>query len=735
MTQNNSTPKFDSQTLVRGITAGLVVGLIILTVAISLAALIFSGDLAPFLSRGIGLFLFSALVMSVIVAALSSLPGVTIVPQDSPGALVAVGAAGIASVMAGTADPQRIYYTVAAAIILSALVTGVIFYLIGQFKLGNLVRFIPFPVIGGFLAGTGWLIVRGSLEGTLGQPLSLSMLPSVFQIDLLLRWLPVTIFAFAVLLVLRRFDHVLIWPAIVLGGILLFYALIFAQGLSIEQARASGLLLQPFPPGGLWQPFLPSNFGQVDWDALAAESDKFIAIPIVSLIAFLLNASALELVAKQDMDLNRELRITGLSNVLAGLGGGPVGYHMLGGTSLAFRMGAKTRTVGITIAVICALVLVTGGGFISYLPVLFLRGMLLMLGLSFLADWVYDARTKLPASDYALVWVILFVIAGVGFLEGVGVGVALATVLFVFKYASIATVRDTLNGQVYHSKVERPAVQREILQKKGDGIRIFRLQGYLFFGTANGVLSRVREILEDKTQREYFIILDFHRVHSLDSSAVSSFVRMRQMADLYDIYLVLTQVAKPIRHQMEQGGLEADKRVQFFPSLDFGMEWCENMLLMRNEAATQFIATSLRSNLKRNFPHPALVDSLLGYLERVEADADTVLMRRGEDSDSMFFLESGRLNIQLVTPDGDIIRLRSLRGGTVVGEIAMYLNSPRTADVIATQRSVLYRLTSEALNRMEAESPQTAAALHEWIAKQMAERLAENNNTIEALLD
>jgi SulP family sulfate permease len=198
---------------------------------------------------------------------------------------------------------------------------------------------------------------------------------------------------------------------------------------------------------------------------------------------------------------------------------------------------------------------------------------------------------------------------------------------------------------------------------------------------------------------------------------------------------VLTQVARPIRSQMEKGGFVGDQRVQFFPSLDFGMEWCENMLLTRNAASTEFIATSIQSQLKRTFPHPELVESMLQYLEREDAESNTTLMRRGDPSDSMYFIESGRINIQLETADGEVIRLRSLRGGTVVGEIAMYLNSPRTADVITVQRSVLYRLTSDALNRMEAESPSTAAALHEWLARQMAERLAENNNTIEALLD
>jgi SulP family sulfate permease len=165
------------------------------------------------------------------------------------------------------------------------------------------------------------------------------------------------------------------------------------------------------------------------------------------------------------------------------------------------------------------------------------------------------------------------------------------------------------------------------------------------------------------------------------------------------------------------------------------MEWCENMLLTKNETSTQFISTSLASQLKRNFPHPELVESLMGFLERVEAEAAQTLMRRGEASDAMYFVESGRLNIELTTPDGDVIRLRSIRSGTVIGEMGLYLKQPRTADVVTLQPSVLYRLSAEALLKMEAEQSQTAAALHEWIALMLAERLSDNNRAIEALLD
>jgi SulP family sulfate permease len=726
---------FDSKTLVPGITAGIVVGIIVVTISISLATFIFSGELGQFAPRGIGLLLFSGMTMSLVVAGLSSLPGAAIGPQDGPSALLAVAAAGVASRLASVSNPEVAYHTVAAGILLSTLATGAAFFLIGQFKLGNLVRYIPYPVIGGFLAGTGWLITRGTLEGMAGQSLGLAAIPSMFTADALFQWLPGTIFAVAILLILRKYNHFLIWPGIVLGGIAIFYGLIFLRGMTLDEARAAGMFMEPFGSGGLWQPFLPQHFLDVEWAALRGALDSLAIIPLVSLIAFLLNASALELVAKRDVDLNHELRVAGLSNFLAGLGGGSAGYHLLGATALAHRMGAQTRIVSLTAALVCGLVLLAGGSFISFLPVAFLNGMLLMLGLSFLVDWLYDARPKLPVADYALVWVILFVIGSIGFLEGVIAGVAISILLFVFKYAKINTVRDTLNGKIYHSKVERPAIQRETLNRLGESIHVFRLQGFIFFGTSNSILSRVREILEDKMHKESFIVLDFHRVNNLDSSAVSSFVRMRQLADLHDIYLVLTQVSPLMRRQMEQGGFVGDQRVQFFPALDYGMEWCENMLLMKHEASTQFIATSLASQLERSFPHPELVDALMGFLERVEAEGGQTLMRRGEASDAMYFVEAGRLNIELSTPDGDVIRLRSIRSGTVIGEMGLYLKQARTADVVTLQPSVLYRLSADALMKMEAEQPQTAAALHEWLALMLAERLSDNNRAIEALLD
>jgi SulP family sulfate permease len=98
-------------------------------------------------------------------------------------------------------------------------------------------------------------------------------------------------------------------------------------------------------------------------------------------------------------------------------------------------------------------------------------------------------------------------------------------------------------------------------------------------------------------------------------------------------------------------------------------------------------------------------------------------------------LESGRLRVELTTPEGTRMRLRSVRAGVVVGEIALFTGVPRTADVVAETPSVVLRLSRSSIKRIEAEDPGLAAALHRWLAKTLAERLSDSMRAYDALLD
>lgn len=154
--------------LASGIIAGVVLGILNVALAVAFGARVFSGPLAPFVSVGIGLFLFGGAVVGIVVVFVSSHSGMIATPQDIPATILALVAAGIFATMSSSMSPEAALPTVVAAIAVTGLLTGACFLLLGQFKLGNLVRFIPYPVIGGFLAGIGWLLLTGGLGVMVG---------------------------------------------------------------------------------------------------------------------------------------------------------------------------------------------------------------------------------------------------------------------------------------------------------------------------------------------------------------------------------------------------------------------------------------------------------------------------------------------------------------------------------------------------------------------------------------
>jgi len=734
---------------------GLVTGMVSVISAISFAALIFSGDLAGHVASGIGLALFGAFALGIVVALTTSFPGIIAGPQDSPAAILALVAAAIANSMRTSATPEAIFTTVVAAIALTSLLIGAFFLVLGRFKLGNLMRFLPYPVVGGFLAGTGWLLVQGAFGVMAGASLGWSQLPYLLQSNVLTLWLPGSIFAIVLLVLLRRYSHFLIMPATLLVAIGLFYGLLALTHTSVAEASARGWLLGPFPQEALWQPLTPSTLAQVNWPAIFGQMDKIGTILIVSVVALLLNASGLELTVRRDLDLNHELQSAGIANLVAGLGGGLTGYHFLGDSALAYKMGARTRLAGIFSAAICGVAMLLGASLLSFFPKPVLGGLLLFLGLSFLVEWVVDAWFKLPRTDYFLVLLILVVVGAVGFLEGVAVGVGLAVILFVLKYSRINVVKHALSGANLHSRVDRPLSHRQVLREKGEQLSILQLQGFIFFGTAENLLHQIRERVKNTDlPPPRFVVLDFRRVSGLDSSAVTSFVRMKQLAESKSIKLVFTHLSAEMQHQLDRGGLVPstgsplpsvgdfagrgggrDEVFRALPTLDQGLEWCEEQILASDGLPLDETQDTLRAFLENALPQSDNITRLMGYLEKMDVDSGHHLVRQGDPADDLYFIESGAATALFELADGRSMRLRAMRSGTVVGEIGLYLGGARTASVVMTQPGTLYRLSADAIQQMEEKDPEVAAALHLLIARLMAVRLAEYNDTLMAVLD
>jgi len=251
------------------------------------------------------------------------------------------------------------------------------------------------------------------------------------------------------------------------------------------------------------------------------------------------------------VDLNHELRAAGLANLLSGLGGGMVGYHALSLSTLSHRIGARGRLPGLIAGALALVMLFAGSALFAFFPKPILGGLLIFLGLDFLVEWVVVAWHKLSPAEYAVVLLILVVIAATNFLIGVGVGLAAMIVLFVLSYSRINVVHHALSGAEISSNVERCAYHRRVLESDlGRHIYILELQGFLFFGTSNALLERLRaRVADDEQPPVRYIVLDFRRVTGLDSSAVLSFVKGRQLAEPQGITLVLTHLSARLRRQ------------------------------------------------------------------------------------------------------------------------------------------------------------------------------------------
>ena len=268
--------------------AGILVGIEEIIFAISIGTLVFSGELLPYLPHGIGIALITAAVTMISISLLSSLKGVIGSLQDSPSVIIALLAATLVAGLTATTVEVK-FATVLVIIATTSLLTGLFLLALGYFKLGGLVRFIPYPVIGGFLAGTGWLLVQGSIGVMADYSLTPSNIEALLKPDQLILWLPGMFFALVLFYFLRRINHYLIMPVIIIAAIIMFYFALLVTGISINEAIQNGLLLGDALREVNWQPLHFRSLMVADWSAILRQAGNIAVILMLSMIGLLIN--------------------------------------------------------------------------------------------------------------------------------------------------------------------------------------------------------------------------------------------------------------------------------------------------------------------------------------------------------------------------------------------------------------------------------------------------------------
>lgn len=725
--------------LIHNLLTSVIVWLIAVILATSFSALIFHGRLGPYYSEGIGIAIMSAMVITLMVSLFGSDQSTLAYPQSTAAALLGAMATSIVASAPASMSDGVLFATVLLAISFTSLLTGLLFLILGVLHGGNLIRYIPYPVISGFLAGSGWILIQGGLNVMVELQFSFDTLVLLFDVTMIVRWLPGMIMALLIIWAVRRTNRVIVLPIFIVGALILFYAVLYSQTNNSQFATQSDWFLQGFSDDVLWQYPDLKMITQIDGMLLLSQAGNIAAVIIISTLHFLLNASGMELVVDRELDLNHELAVTGAGNALSAmLGGGIIGFPSITFATLAHRMGSHGRIVGVMLTILLGLTLVFGASIITFFPRMILGGILMYLGFNFLVERLYDAWFQLPFKDYLIVLIIFVVIGMFGFLEGVAVGIVATIVLFVLEYSRISIVKQEFSGTVFRSNIDRSYAENAILRDMGQHIWVMKLQGFIFFGTSNEFFHRIQSrVLDPEQEALLYVILDFRLVRGIDVSTVFDFIKLRQLAMLHGIHLLFAGVSTEVEEVLIDcgfGALNSDVSYQF-SDIDHAMEWCEDKLLEHAD-----IEIDVRVTIKEQFESRTMtrmldVSVISQYMERVEIDAGEYIAHQGDDPDVLYFIESGRVDIQLEKEHETPLRLRSMSAGTVIGEVGFYLGRPRSASIIVTESGIFHKLTRESLQRMSEEKPDSASGFHIFIACVIAERLSATNRMIEELIE
>lgn len=715
--------------LARSLVSGAVVGILSLLFYLSYAALIFSGPLAPWLAYGIAATFITGAIGGAAMALLSSLPFAVGGPDGSTSAVTAALVTALGAHMApGGADGGLLTATLVALALSSAL-TGLLLCGLGVARAGRAIRFVPYPVIGGFLGGSGCLMLLGAVQVLTGNRLQLSNVGHFLDIENAEKLLAGLAVAAFLLLGRARWKTPFAMPALLLASILIFYIALRLLGVPLADAQVHGWMFAAPSPARFAPPWT-LEFPRFPWSALPELGADFFAVMFVTTISVLLNITGIELATKREAHLDRELNVLGSANLLCAALGGYVACITLTRTNMNFALGKDSRVGGLTIAAMSAAALLVNPEFIAYMPKCVLGGLLVTISRDVLRRWLVDTARQLARLEYLSLLAIAFIIVRWGFIPGISIGVIFGCATFALSAGRINAVKFVFDGTEYRSSLDRGPRELALLGAHGRELQGLCLQSYLFFGSANRLYERVKALLIAQPQCR-FLLFDFKLVTGLDSSATHSFTQIKQAADALGTRLVLVNLSPELSSAFRNINFISGD-ILIIPELDRALETCENAIIATHSNADGE-TRSLRDWLAEALGNAEHADLLATQCRRFEFNAGDIVAHQGAPADSMHFILEGRVGIIVNMEGGRAVRVRSLGRHTTIGEMGLITGRPRSATVQAETTSVAYELPADAFERLRVEHPLLAQALFTFVIGVMAERLSFASRVIGVL--
>jgi sulfate permease, SulP family len=726
---DNPKLQFSLRTGLTDVFAGTVCSVLTIAYSLSYAALIFSGPLQHFLSYGIAITFMSAAVGGAIVALRSSLPFAVAGPDSSISVVIAALVATVIQrlIAAGSTD---LLMPAVIAIALGTAITGLLMCVLGFTHAGRAIRFMPYPVIGGFLGATGWLMVTGAMQVVTDQKPTLTNLGAFADAALVAKLAAGAAVAIVLHILLRRSKSPFVLPGVLLGSVAVTYVVLLASGSSLGAAQANGWMFNPQPAAALSLPWKIGAVRSFPWAALPSLAGDVLAVMFVTISTLLLNTTGIEIATRSEANIERDLKVHGFANLLTGGLGGMVVCTSLSRSILVRTAGATSRLSGLTVAAISAAVLIADPSFLGYVPKYVLGGLLFYLGSDLVYQWlIHSSRRLLPLEYLSLIAIAALIIYS-GFIAGVLIGIVIGCATFALSASRVNAIKFSFDGSEYRSSLDRGPGEFALLAEHGRQIQGMTLQSYLFFGSANRLYQYVKTLLAKEPDFR-FLIFDFRLVTGIDSSATHSFAQIKQAAAAYGVRIVLANLSPELERAFRTARFISDD-VTIVSDLDRALESCEQTVIDIHRAEAGDLP-SLRAWLSDALGSAEHADRLAEYCRRLDVPAGGIIARQGEAAASMHFILEGRVGIIVDVGDGRTMRVRSLGRHTTIGEMGLITQRPRSATIQAETDSVLYELTANDYERIKREQPALSQALLSYVVAVMAERLSFANRVVGVL--
>jgi len=718
------------RTALNDVLGGSAASVLTITFGLSYALLIFAGPLTPYLSYGVAATFISSAVLATVIALGSSFPFAIAAPESSTAAMTGILASSLVERMMAHDPSAPLLGPVLITLAFSAVVTGIVLCGFGVTRMGRAIRYVPYPVVGGFLGATGCLILLGAIRVITGERLQFSTLDRFANILTLSELAAACAMALTLYLIWHRSRTSFGLPAILVGGVIVAHVAFWLAGISPAEAQAAGWTFQPPPSVSFMLPWNVTEISHYPWYALPDLLGNMIAVVFVTATSALFNSAGIEVATRREANLERELNVSGLANILSGAFGGYTGCISLSRSVLNFNSGGTGRLSGLTGAAISALMLALAPMLLGYMPKFVLGGLLIYLGADQLHKWIVESRRRLSFTEYLSLLAIIVIIVQWGFIAGILIGTVIGCATFALSAARIDSIKYSFDGAEYRSSLDRSRDDQAVLSAHGSKIRGLNLQSYLFFGSANRLYQHVKALLLHHPECR-FLVFDFKLVTGIDSSAAYSFAQIKRTAHDRGIKLVLVHLP-PTAEKALRSSEFISHEVNVVPELDHALEWCENEIITQHQGLEQEEA-NLRDWFSQILGSEHDAGELIHRCQRLEVEAGDIIVSAGDAAESMHFILDGRVGIMVATDHGRSTRVRSLGRYTTIGEMGLVSHAPRSATIQAEISSVLYVLSADQFEAIKQDDPALSQKLLTYFVSVMAERLSFANRTIAVL--